>query len=293
VAAYRVGMLASTAGALFLVTGFEDFGLSKSSAWMAGYLAMAALVAIGIVTTLIATEPEKSAAAEVDHAAHASENPVIRVTVAARGAFSDFLTRDVAFVVLTFVVLYKLCDAFAGAMTAPFVIDLGFTRNDYAAIVKGVGLAATLIGGFAGGLVARALPMSTSLWIGAILQTLSNLVFSWLALVGTNHWALTAAIIAENFTGAIGTVIFVAYLSALCNNPLHTATQYALLTALTAVGRTFLSAPAGYVAEVSGWWLFFVISAFAAIPSLFLLAWLQRRGHFDGLAKPTHIPADD
>jgi PAT family beta-lactamase induction signal transducer AmpG len=293
VAAYRIGMLASTAGALFLVTGFEDFGLSKTAAWMAGYLAMAALVVIGIVTTLIATEPEKSAAAEVDHAAHARENPLIRVTVAARGAFSDFLTREVAFVVLTFVVLYKLCDAFAGAMTAPFVIDLGFTRNDYAAIVKGVGLAATLIGGFAGGLVARALPLSTSLWIGAILQTLSNLVFSWLALVGTNHWALTAAIIAENFTGAIGTVIFVAYLSALCNNPLHTATQYALLTALTAIGRTYLSAGAGYVAEASGWPMFFVISALTAIPSLFLLAWLQRRGHFEGLAKPTRIPADD
>jgi PAT family beta-lactamase induction signal transducer AmpG len=293
VAAYRIGMLASTAGALFLVTGFEDFGLSKTAAWMAGYLAMAALVVIGIVTTLIATEPEKSAAAEVDHAAHARENPLVRVTVAARGAFSDFLTREVAFVVLTFVVLYKLCDAFAGAMTAPFVIDLGFTRNDYAAIVKGVGLAATLIGGFAGGLVARALPLSTSLWIGAILQTLSNLVFSWLALVGTNHWALTAAIIAENFTGAIGTVIFVAYLSALCNNPLHTATQYALLTALTAIGRTYLSAGAGYVAEASGWPMFFVISALTAIPSLFLLAWLQRRGHFEGLAKPTRIPADD
>jgi MFS transporter, PAT family, beta-lactamase induction signal transducer AmpG len=293
VAAYRVGMLASTAGALFLVTGFEDFGLSKTAAWTAGYLAMAALVVVGIVTTLIATEPEKSAAAEVDHAAHARENPLIRVTVAARGAFSDFLTREVAFVVLAFVVLYKLCDAFAGAMTAPFVIDIGFTRNDYAAIVKGVGLAATLIGGFAGGLVARALPLSTSLWIGAILQTLSNLVFSWLALVGTNHWALTAAIIAENFTGAIGTVIFVAYLSALCNNPLHTATQYALLTALTAIGRTYLSAGAGYVAEASGWPMFFVISTLTAIPSLFLLAWLQRRGHFEGLAKPTRIPADD
>src|SRR6266850_3434347 len=293
VAAYRVGMLASTAGALFLVTGFEDFGLSKTGAWTAGYLAMAALVVVGIVTTLIATEPEKSAAAEVDHAAHARENPLIRVTVAARGAFSDFLTREVAFVVLAFVVLYKLCDAFAGAMTAPFVIDIGFTRNDYAAIVKGVGLAATLIGGFAGGLVARALPLSTSLWIGAILQTLSNLVFSWLALVGTNHWALTAAIIAENFTGAIGTVIFVAYLSALCNNPLHTATQYALLTALTAIGRTYLSAGAGYVAEASGWPMFFVISTLTAIPSLFLLAWLQRRGHFEGLAKPTRIPADD
>jgi len=293
VAAYRVGTLASTAGALFLVTGFEDFGLSKTPAWMAGYLVMAALVVVGIVTALIATEPEKSAAAEVDHAAHARENPVIRVAVAARGAFSDFLTSEMAVVVLAFVVLYKLCDAFAGAMTAPFVIDIGFTRNDYAAIVKGVGFAATLIGGFAGGLVARALPLSTSLWLGAILQTLSNLVFTWLALVGTNHWALTAAIIAENFTGAIGTVIFVAYLSALCNNPLHTATQYALLTALTAIGRTYLSAGAGYVAKASGWPLFFVISALTAIPSLFLLVWLQRRGHFQRLAKPTRISADD
>ena len=191
---------------------------------------MAACVLIGIVTTLIATEPEKSAAAVADHAAHQRENPMQRVARAATGAFSEFLTREMAIVVLLFVVLYKFCDAFAGTMTAPFVIDLGFSRNDYAAIVKGVGLAATLIGGFAGGMVARALPMVTCLWIGALLQAGSNLVFSWLALVGTNHWALTAAIIAENFTGAIGTVIFVAYLSALCNSPLHTATQFALLT---------------------------------------------------------------
>ena len=152
---------------------------------------------IGIVTTLIATEPEKSAAAVADHAAHAGDNPLTRVFKAAAGAFAEFLTRDMAVVVLAFVVLYKFCDAFAGAMTAPFVIDLGFTRNDYAAIVKGVGLAATLIGGFAGGLVARALPMATCLWIGAFLQAASNLVFTWLALVGTNHWALTAAIIAR------------------------------------------------------------------------------------------------
>ena len=125
-------------------------------------------------------------------------------------------------------------------MTAPFVIDLGFTRNDYAAIVKGVGLAATLIGGFAGGFVARRYSLAASLWIGGVLQAVANLSFSWLALVGVNQWALAFAITAENFTSAIGTVIFVAYLSALCRNPLHTATQYALLTALAAVGRTYL-----------------------------------------------------
>ena len=145
-----------------------------------------------------------------------------------------------AVVVLVFVVLYKFCDAFAGAMTAPFVIDLGFSRNDYAAIVKGVGLAATLIGGFAGGVLARAYPLAACLWIGAFLQMASNLVFTWQALVGVDLWALTLTIIVENFTGAIGTVIFVAYLSALCQSPLHTATQYALLTALCG-GRTHVS----------------------------------------------------
>src|SRR6202008_2716562 len=133
--------------------------------------------------------------------------------------------------------------------TAPFVIDIGFSRNDYAAIVKGVGLVATLVGGFAGGGLARFCPRVRSLWIGAFLQMASNLIFTWQALVGVNLWALTLTIIVENFTGAIGTVIFVAYLSALCNNPLHTATQYALLTALAAVGRTSLSAGAGLIAE--------------------------------------------
>jgi PAT family beta-lactamase induction signal transducer AmpG len=213
--------------------------------------------------------------------------------VAAYGSFAEFLTRDMAIVVLTFVVLYKFCDAFAGALTAPFVIDLGFSRNDYAAIVKGVGLAATLIGGFAGGALARAYPLVTSLWIGAFLQMASNLIFTWQALVGVNLWALTLTIIVENFTGAIGTVIFIAYLSALCYNPLHTATQYALLTALAAVGRTYLSAGAGFVAEHTGWPLFFAISALTALPSLVLLIWLQQRGHFAKLIAPTRIVMDD
>jgi PAT family beta-lactamase induction signal transducer AmpG len=282
VAAYRIGMLASTAGALFLVSGFESFGADKQAAWSFGYIAMAALTAIGILTTLAATEPAQTREAE---AAHAGEPPLTRIVKAAGGAFSEFLTRDAALLVLAFVVLYKLCDAFAGTMTAPFVIDLGFSRNEYAAVVKGVGLAATLIGGFAGGFIARAYPLVASLWIGAMLQAASNLVFCWQAWVGADLAALTFSIVVENFTGAIGTVIFVAYLSALCKSPLHTATQFALLTALAAVGRTYLSAGAGYVAEAAGWVAFFAVSAFVAVPGLVLLAWLQRRGHFAGLAK--------
>jgi PAT family beta-lactamase induction signal transducer AmpG len=181
------------------------------------------------------------------------------------------------------VVLFKFTDALSGAMTAPFVIDLGFSRNEYAAIVKGVGLAALLLGGFAGGFIARALPLAPSLWIGGILQAVANLSFSALALVGTNTTMLAVAIIAENFTSAIGTVMFVAYLSALCRNPLHTATQYALLTALAAVGRTYLSSGAGFIAQSTGWVWFFVICMLAGIPSLLLLAWLQRHGHFKTL----------
>ena len=283
VAAYRIGMLASTAGALFLVSGFEGLGLGKGAAWSAGYFAMAALVVIGIATALVATEPEKSALAMSEHAAHARDSALRRVAIAAHGAFADFLTRDAAVAVLAFVVLFKFTDALAGVMTAPFVIDLGFTRNEYAAIIKGVGLAATLIGGFAGGFVARAYSLTASLWIGGILQAVANLAFSVQAVVGHNAAMLTLAIVTENFTSAIGTVIFVAYLSALCANPLHTATQYALLTALAAFGRTYLSSGAGYIATATGWVWFFVICALAAIPSLCLLAWLQRRGHFDGL----------
>src|SRR6185295_14825044 len=137
---------------------------------------------------------------------------------------------------------------------------------------------------------ARAYPLVTSLWIGAFLQMASNLVFTWQAWVGVNLWALTLTIIVENFTGAIGTVIFVAYISSLCQSPLHTATQYALLTALAAFGRTYLSAGSGFIAAATGWAWFFAICALAGLPALVLLAWLQRRGHFDGLG-PATAPA--
>ncbi len=281
VAAYRVGTLASTVGALLLVSAFEAYGFSRPSAWTASYIVMALLVVVGMVTALIATEPENSATAG---ATPMEGRSIARVWNTALGAFSDFLSRDAAFVVLVFIVLFKFTDALAGVMTAPFVVDLGFTRNEYAAIIKGVGLAATLIGGFAGGYVAWVYPLVTSLWIGGILQALANLAFSWQAVVGHDIWWLTFAIVLENFTSAIGTVIFVAYLSALCRNPLHTATQFALLTALAAVGRTYLSSGAGYLAEQTGWATFFALCAIAAIPSLLLLAWLQARGHFRVLA---------
>jgi MFS transporter, PAT family, beta-lactamase induction signal transducer AmpG len=289
VAAYRLGTLASTAGALYLVTGFEALGYTKQDAWVWGYFTMGLLVIIGMGATFLAREPKTGADESPEHRAG---NPLQRVVTSAVGAFSEFLTRDKAFLVLAFVILYKLCDAFAGTMTAPFVIDLGFTRDQYATIVKVVGLAATLIGGFAGGAFARAYPLATSLWVGALLQMVSNFVFTWQAYVGVDLRALTVTICVENFTGAIGTVVFVAYLSALCKSPLHTATQYALLTALAAIGRTYLSSGAGYVAAGVGWANFFMLSALVALPSMVLLIWLQRAGHFASLTNRGAFIAD-
>jgi len=280
VAAYRVGMLASGAGALYVVSAFEAFGFTKQQGWTGSYIAMAALVVIGMVTTLLATEPERSKAAE---RAHSGVAPMQRLFTTVTGAFEDFFLREgvlVAVMVMVFVILFKLTDALAGVMTGPFTQAIGVARTDYANIIKGVGLAASLAGGFAGGYLARAVSLSTGLWIGGILQALANFAFSWQAIVGHDLAWLTFAITVENFTSAIGTVMFVAYLSALCRNPLHTATQYALLTALSAVGRTFLAGGAGFLAFYTGWFWFFAICAFAGTPGLLLLAWLQWRGHF-------------
>jgi len=280
VAAYRIGMLASGAGVLALTYWLAEIGVARNTVWMWGYFAAAALMVVGIVASLMATEP----AAPPD-VVDRKRDPISRVAITAFGAFREFLTRPEAIAILLFVVLFKFCDAFAGVLTAPFIIDIGFDKATYATIVKGVGLAAALAGGFAGGLVARALPLSTSLWVGGILQAFSNLAFAWLALIGPHVPALTIAVILENFTGAIGTVIFVAYLSALCGVRAHTATQFALLTALAAVGRTTLSSGGGFVAESTGWFWFFVISVLLSIPSFLLLLWLQIRGHFRALDK--------
>src|SRR3954467_2654218 len=117
VAAYRIGMLVSTAGALFIVSAFEGTGLARSQAWMWGYVTMAALVLIGTATALAAIEPEQSARAE---AATGGESAFARVMHAAIGAFSEFLARRDAWAALAFVVLFKFTDAFSGTMTAPF-----------------------------------------------------------------------------------------------------------------------------------------------------------------------------
>jgi PAT family beta-lactamase induction signal transducer AmpG len=275
--AYRVALLLSGAGALLLVAYLEASGVAQLTAWKVSYLAAAACVAVGMIAAFLAKEPADESAKDNDGSL------VKRVFATAISAFGEFLSRPLAISILLFVLLFKFCDAFAGVLTVPFVLTTGFTLATYATVVKGVGFAAAVIGGLAGGALARTLPLTTCLWIAAIVQMLSNLMFSWLAWMGPDVSALTLTIIVENFTSNAANVIFVAYLSALCGARAHTATQFALLSATAAVGRTVLAASGGYVAEATGWFWFFIVTTFSAIPSILLLIWLQRRGHFASL----------
>jgi len=280
VGAYHVGGLLATAGVIALAAWLEASGHGRALAWSLAYAVAASLMVVGLAATLAAPDlggPEPAAA-------HAKRAAAWRIVETAKGAFADFLSRRYALVILAFIVLFKLCDALAGAMTAPFVLGLGYDKAAYAAVVKGVGLVALLLGGFAGGAVARAVPLAAALWLGALLQMASNLAFVWLNDQPLSAWALTVTIVIEKFTGAMGTVFFVAYVSALCRNPLHTATQFALLTALASLARTVLSAPTGDLATLFGWPLFFLLTTVAALPALAVLAFLQQRGHFAALA---------
>lgn len=287
VSAYRIAMLVSTAGVITLVAMLENWGLSQAQTWFYGYVASALLILVGVAAVLHAREPEplKENNSDVPELAEIMDtSPFRRLVDTTKEAFSEFLSKPNIALILLFVVLFKFCDALAGIMTGPFVLDIGFDKTTYAAVVKGVGLIAVLLGGLVGGLMARTPNIGNALLLGGILQMLSNLVFSLQALIGAQTWALVATIIIENFTGGLGTVIFVAYLSLLCGNTRNTATQYALLTALAAVGRTLLSSSAGFLAADLGWPLFFAATAIAAIPGLALLVHLQRQGHFEELA---------
>jgi PAT family beta-lactamase induction signal transducer AmpG len=284
VTGYRVAALVSGAGALLLVTGLRMLNLGDRTAWAGCYAVMAVLVLIGIVATSFAVEPDRSAEAEANHALHARENWLKRVFSPAIASFHDFMARDLAVGALVFVALFKLADALAFALLTRFVLGLGFTLAQVGTVRNGVGFVAAVLGGFAGGFVARALSLSASLWVGGILQTIMILAFCWQAVVGVDLAILAVTTSIESFADAVGTVVFVVYISALCKNPLYTATQFALLTAISSIGRNVVSLGTGYLEDATGWIWFFIICAAAGSPALAMLAWLQKRGHFEGLS---------
>lgn len=271
VAAYRIAMLIAMSGSLYIVSAFQGSGLAAGESWRLTYAIMAGLVLVGVAATLLAAEPGR------DEEAKTHKSLSDRFVTVVIHPFTEFLRKPYALAILAFVLLFKLGDALAGTMTAAFVIDIGFERKTYADIVGLYGLIATLTGGFIGGYVFRTRPLLPTLWAAGILQMLSNLAYVWLAGAGASTSVLMAAVTIENVTGGFGTVIFVAYLSGLCTNRDFTATQFALLTALSSVGRVLISSFGGWIVDHSNWSIFFVITTFAALPGLGFLWFMQQK----------------
>ena len=286
VAAYRVGMLVSSAGALFLVSGVPGAGFGDRRAWTACYVVMAALVLIGVTTTLLATEPRvrrrrKPTMPCRATAIRSSARSGRRSTASAISSRAISRSR-----VLAFVVLFKFTDALAFALTTPFVLDLGFSlhRNSRPSSTAS-DLSSTLIGGFAGGFVARACSLSASLWIGGLLQTIIILAFSWQAVVGHNVAMLTfdhrhRELHRRRRHGDLRRLPLGAVpQSAVHGDAIRAPDRARGLRAQPICRRVPALSP-----HAVGWAWFFVICALAGLPALVLLAWLQKRRHFDGLA---------
>lgn len=260
---YRLGMIISAAGALYLASFMS---------WQATYLIMAALMGLGIVVVILAGEPPQSK--EPPPAYHGSLVQWVKDAVIA--PFADFMTRPHWLSILLFILLYKLGDAFMGVMTNPFLLEIGFTKEQIAAVVKGYGVIATIIGSFIGGSMVFRLGTFRTLWICGIFHMLTNLMFVAQAKIGADLAFLGLSISLENITGGMGTTAFVAFMSSLTHTR-FTATQYALLSSFAAFGRTWLSTPAGWFAETMGWQGFFLLATALALPGLMTLAWLQKR----------------
>lgn len=262
---YRVGMLLSGAGAL---------ALADQHGWHATYAIMALVMASSMVLTLCAKEPVRDAAAQAEDKLARGVVGFIRHSVVA--PFVDFMQRPHWLHVLLFVILYKLGDAFMGVMFNPFLLDLGFTKTQIAAVVKTYGLIATILGSFIGGWLVMHWGMYRTLMICGFGHMLTNLLLVVQAHLGADVHFLTLSITLENLTGGMATTAFIAYLSALCKTH-YTATQYALLSSFASFGRTWLSTPSGALSVAVGWEWFFAIASCMALPGLALLWWLEQQ----------------
>ncbi len=250
---YRCALLLASAGALLLA---DHIG------WSNTYLLLAAFMAAGVVTVLVSPEPSAPSATPAS------------LAEAVGGPLKEFFTRPGVLGLLALIVFYKFGDAVAASLQTAFLIGgMGFSVSDVG-YVKGLGIGATLIGALAGGVAMVKLGMVRSLLLFGLLQAVSNLGFMWLAWMGKSYVALMVSILVENVTGGMGTVAFVALIMSLCDHR-YTATQFALLSSLEALGRVFSGRPSAELVEMVGWAQFFFWSFVVALPGIWLV-WVLR-----------------
>ncbi|VWX34521.1 muropeptide transporter [Limnobacter sp. 130] len=260
VTGYRVAMLVS--GGLALILAGEYLG------WTGTYLLMAGLLAACAVITALSPTADTAE----DLARRESKRNLFGIV---KESTRNFMNKEAAIWILVLIVLYKVGDAFAGSLTTAFLLKgLGFTLTEVGAVNKTVSLIATLLGAFLGGALMTRMGLYGSLMLFGIFQAVSNLSFWVLSVIEPNIWAMGGAVFVENLCGGMGTAAFVGLLTSLCSKE-FSATQYALLSSLAAMGRVYLAAPAGYVVDAYGWSDFFVFSTLAAIPGLIALYLLR------------------
>ena len=249
VAGYRIGMLLATSGGLIMADHIP-FSLV--------YIILAGCLLPGVVTTLFTPEPPLAAGAPRS----------IREAVVE--PFKEYFQRSNALWILAFILLYKIGDTMAASMTAPFYIDMGFSKTEIGTLVKFFGTGAILTGSMAGGLIMLRLGIHRCLWLFGFLQAVSTAGFALLYVIGSNIMALAAVIAFENLSAGMGTAAYMAYMAAATNKK-FTATQYALLTSLMGVPRVVVSASTGFTAQAIGWPSFFTLCTFMALPGMLLL----------------------
>jgi MFS transporter, PAT family, beta-lactamase induction signal transducer AmpG len=266
---YRTGNLIAGAGTIY-VASQEGLGLG----WALGY-GLTALCVIPAIIGAFWVGPGKF----VDRYTSASGMKTGQwLTETVVNPFREFLTRHGAFLILGFVLVYKVGDAMGQAMLSPMIVQLGFSDLDYISANKLWGFGALIVGSALGAPFVLWLGMGRALLISGLMMMFSNAMFMILAATGNNYWMMVAAIVTENTTSGIGLTVFATYLSGL-SNIAYTATQFALLSSFAGVGRTFMAGPAGWMAEQVGWVGFWGFTIVAAIPGMFLLWLLWSKGY--------------
>jgi PAT family beta-lactamase induction signal transducer AmpG len=260
---YRVGMLVAGAGALII---------ADWAGWFTAYATMAALLVVGMIVFLFGPEPPTASTVSSARSPGTLGQWFATAIVA---PFTDFMNRPLWPVLLAFIFAYKLGEAMAGVMATPLYIALGFSLSEIAKISKLVGFAATVVGALAGGMLTARLGVLRALLLCGILQSTGNLFYVLQAVGGHRLDYLALCVAAENLTGAMAGAVLVAYLSDLCS-PAFTATQYALLSSLAAVGRTLLASSSGLLATRLGWAPFFLFTTVVTVPALALLPVIAR-----------------
>ncbi len=251
---YRIAMIASGGFALLLA---DKFG------WQQTYLFMAALMTIGLVATALAPKVESNP--------ETSKKNLPQLVIS---SFHNFLTRKKAIWFLLLVVIYKISDSFAHALSSTFLLDLNFTLSEVGVVVKVFGLFATLIGILVGGIFMTRVGLFKALLTFGFLSAITNLVYMLLAITGKNMLLACSGVFVESICGGMGTAALVTLTMSLCDKK-YTATQFALLTSLSAIGRIYVGPVSGHMVEHVGWASFYLFTAAVAVPSLILLVYMR------------------